>query len=257
MKNLFLSDLYLALEDLLQGKTNNPRLKLFNGTMTGQLYSLILMNHLEALRGLPPELTGGRPFAEELGQFDFSHDGFGGAFIEMSAAYLRIPDLSTERRIKIETLVKEFATGGLGELTASYPDEAALAKTRQPKLAQYKDLLNEFPLADGRTFYHLVSAQIENGIALDKKMSERSSTEASQLEKSRSGAGRLRGSIIGTLTRCRSSLADELKLKTDLPRSLDAQIFGYFDELDAKRFASQNQDKKTKPEEKPQDKADR
>ena len=169
MKNLYVSDLFLALEDLLQESPDSYRAKIFTNTLTGQLYQEILAKSLEDLRALPPELIGGRPFAEELGQLDLSHDGFGGAFIEIMTGYLRIPTLSVARRAKVELLLREFATKGFGELRASYPDEAAMARERQPKLAQYREVLREFPLADGGTCYDLVSAQIECGITINKR----------------------------------------------------------------------------------------
>jgi hypothetical protein len=251
VKNLYVSDLFLALEDLLHVSPDSHRAKIFANTLTGQLYQEILAKGLEDLRALPPEMIGGRPFAEELGQLDLLHDGFGGAFIEMMNGYLRIPTLSAARRAKVELLLREFATKGFGELRASYPDEAAMAKERQPKLAQYKEMLREFPLADGVTCYDLIRTQIESGITINQKMSERAKTEAEQGERSRAGAGKLRGSLLGTLTRCRAALSDEVKMKSSLPRNLDAQLFGYFDELDAKRAASQSQEKKLKVEEKP------
>ena len=53
--------------------------------------------------------------------------------------------------------------------------------------------------------------------------------------KARKAASKLRSETVGLLNRLRAALADDIAVNPSLPRDLDAQLFGYFDVLEAQR----------------------
>ncbi|MGK3998472.1 hypothetical protein [Sorangium sp. So ce1024] len=64
------------------------------------------------------------------------------------------------------------------------------------------------------------------------------SDRADMKEASRKGAGALRAATLGLLSRLRAGIADEVEHDPKLPPDLDAQVFGYLDELHVPRAAA-------------------
>ena len=191
---------------------------------------------LAAILGLPEFRDPKRALTEELTQTDFVHDGFGGAFWDLTGAYLRAPDTFDEMKKQLVGLREVFLKGGLAELKGSYAEEAVLAKERLEKLEEHKATLQALPLFGGKTLYDWVRSFLESGVKLDTLMSSRTYTEASESESSRAKAGPLRGEVMGALSTLRAALQDERKDNPALPENLDALLFGYFDDLQAKRY---------------------
>jgi hypothetical protein len=235
MKNLTVGDLRLAIEDILD--TTRPRLAVLAATLTGALYIPILKKRLAALLALPEVRDPKRALAEELALTDVDHDGYGGAFWDMTGAYLRAPDTPEALKKSLVELREVFLKGGLAELKGSYAEEAFHAKERLGKLDQHKELLNSLPLASGKTLYAWVQSFLESGLKLDTLTSSRTYKEASESDGSRAAIGPLRGEILGTLSTLRAALEDERKDNSSLPENLEALVFGYLDELQAKRYS--------------------
>ncbi len=227
MRHLTLSDLALGFRDLFDQRFADLHL-----SQSGKLYAPMLAQRRAAIEALPGALTGGRPLATELGQVDEHHDGFGSAIFAYTEALLRAPDTTADVRAAAQRIRDAFIPHK-GTLQESYADEAAMAKKNRPALAERKADLESIPLPSGKTLYTWAEAFLDAGDTLDKLLSHRTLIEADA--SGNENAGQLRGSTIGLLNRFRSALGDELLLDAALPKNLDARVFGYFDELDARR----------------------
>jgi hypothetical protein len=228
MQLLTLSDLKLGLSDLL-GKRKPALLR----SSSGRTYEPMLAKKLEEISALPPAVIGGKALAAELEETDVEHDSYGAAIWYMTEAYLRHPELSPEAAAAARRIRQAFIPA-LSELKASYADEAKAALDRKQKLKEHKADLERFPTADGETLHDWVGGFLDAGARLHSMLSDRADAK----ETSRKGAGALRSATIGLLSRLRAGLADEVEHNPKLPPDLDAQVFGYLDELHAPRAAA-------------------
>lgn len=228
MQLLTLSDLQLGLTDLFD-KRNTALLR----TSSGRTYAPMLAKKLDEISALPPAVIGGKALATELEETDVEHDSFGAAVWYMTEAYLRLPGLTPETAAAARRIRQAFIPA-LAELKASYADEAKAALDRKKILEEHKADLERFPAADGETLYDWVAGFLDAGVRLHSMLSDRADVK----ETSRKGAGALRSTTIGLLSRLRAGIADEVEHDPKLPPDLDAQVFGYFDELHAPRAAA-------------------
>jgi hypothetical protein len=236
MKNLTLNDLKLGLTELLD--PNGKRFSVLVATKAWMFYGDDLQLKQRELHALPPDVTGATRYTTEvLNEADEQHDGFGGALYYQTEAYMRAPDTSRELKVAAQELRDAFITK-LAELRGSYSDESTRAKERLPNLDIYKDKLQLFPIAGGKTLYDWAKGYIYNGIKLADLMSERAYTEASLTNPVKSKAALLRGEVIRTVFNLRALLQQELKQNPSLPPNLDALLFGLLDELQLKRQAA-------------------
>ncbi|HSN98268.1 MAG TPA: hypothetical protein VLS89_08215 [Candidatus Nanopelagicales bacterium] len=228
MRYLQLQDLKLGLGDLLTRR--RPALEL---TSTGRLYAPMLQTKHDQIRALPAVFLGGKALAEELGDTDDTHDGFGGAVWHHAESYLRAPSSSADV-VAAATRIRTTFIPELRELKATYANEASAALDRKKVLDAHRTDLEMFPLAEGKTLFDWVKGYLDAGERLDLLLSNR----ADAPDNSRKEAGALRAGTIGMLNRVRDAIGDELAHDPSLPRDLDAQVFGYFDELHAPRLAA-------------------
>ncbi|MGK3998475.1 hypothetical protein [Sorangium sp. So ce1024] len=228
MQSLTLSDLKLGLTDLLD-KRKSALLR----SSTGKTYEPILAKKLEEISALPPVMIGGKALAAELEETDVEHDSFGKAVWYMTEAYLRHPQISPETAAAATRIRRAFIPA-LSELKASYADEARAAIERKKLLKQHKADLERFLVADGETLHDWISGFLDAGERLHAMLSDR----ADMKEASRKGAGALRAATLGLLSRLRAGIADEVEHNPKLPPDLDAQVFGYLDELHVPRAAA-------------------
>ena len=231
MNLLTLNDLELGLADLL-----TKRVDVLTSCANGRLYQPGLHSQLKAIQALPAALVSTLPFAEKLAQTDTNHDAFGAAIWHLCEAYQRLatlePALAEQAGVVQDTFVPT-----LGALKVPFADEAMAAKDRRASLAEHKSLLASFPVANNKTLEDWAVAYLDHGEQLDALLSERAK-EVAETTSDRSNAAPLRGQTIGMLGRFRAALADEIAMDSSLPRDLDAQIFGYFDELHRRRGTS-------------------
>lgn len=227
-KLLNLSDLALGLDDL-----HDKREKSLVSSATGKSYEPMLANRRTAINALPAALTGGKPLAAELAEADALHDGIGISVWYMTESYFRNPSTPAEQLDAAKRIRAAFIPALL-DLSASYATEAEAAIQRQPLLKTLKADLKMFPIAGGLTMYDWVTDFLAAGQSLHGMLSERADVD----DTGRKDAGTLRTTTIGLLNRCRAALADEMADNAKLPRTLDQQVFGYFDELETMRVTA-------------------
>lgn len=223
---LNLADLKLGLDDLF-GK-RHPALLASN---IGKSYEPMLDEKRHAINALPAALTGGKPLAEDLASTDDDHDGFGGAIWHLTEAYIRLP-IKEAKIVEAIKRIRAALIPGLSELRESYADEAETAIRRQGELGQIEADLKSIPIVmGGTTLYDWATGYLGAGEKLSTLLSER----ADATPGGRTGANKLRSETIALLNRARGAIVDECAISTVLPNDLDAQIWGYLDELEGHR----------------------
>lgn len=223
---LNLADIKLGVDDLLDKR--RPALVL---SSIGKSYLPMLEGKQKFVNALPLAFTGGRPLAEALGATDNEHDGFGGAIWYLTEAYLRLPvqNASTIESVKRIRAALIPNLSGLGD---SYADEAEAAIRRKGELAQIETDLKAIPVNMGGTsLYDWAIGFLGAGEKLSVLLSERADAAIG----GRAGSQKLRSETIALLNRVRSAIADECVMSPALPQDLDAQIWGYLDELEKQR----------------------
>jgi len=232
MRHMTLGDLGLGLHDLFDKRHND-----LMWSQSGRLYAPMLAQKRDAIDALPSAMGPGLPLATELSDTDDRHDGFGMALWGYTEAVIRAPDTAPEVRASAQRIRDAFIPNK-SALQDSYADEAAAAKRLRPALVEFAKDLRSFPVPGDKTLYDWASAFINAGDQLDKLLSDRAVIMADQ--SGGENAAQLRGSTVGILTRFRSALLDELLVNVALPRNLEARVFGYFDELQARRRAGKS-----------------
>lgn len=222
MRHISLPALKIALADLF-----DKRIDALLASNAGKTYEPVLRDKKDRIDALPEAMTGGRPLAEAMTELDDQHDGFGAALWYITEAYLRCPDVSTHTRKIIERIRSVFIPE-LEVIRAPYADEVEAALRNKNDLAEFESDLKAIPLAEGKTLYDWCVGFIAKGEQLGQLLSQRADLSAI----SRVEASKIRAATVGTLGRLRAALADEMSVNPDLPADLEAQIFGYFDELD-------------------------
>lgn len=234
MRSLLLSDLRLALPELLDDKADR-----LAGTHTGRLYAPRLAERRAAIESLPaPIAAEGRPLAEELAQADAEHDGYGAAIWHYTEAVRLCPGVSDETREAALT-VREAFIPELALLGSSYATEAAHALGKRERMPEHRHAFSLLPVPGKKTLRAWIDGFVSRGEALGALLRARAGhSAASTGDRSRADAATLRMETIAVLRRMRAALADELA--DDLTRlaSLDAELFGYLDQLAADREAS-------------------
>jgi hypothetical protein len=234
MRSMLLSDLRLALPDLVDNKVN-----LLKKTHAGRLYHPLLVEQRESIFALP-EPTGyeGRPLAEELGRVDGEHDGFGGAIWHYTEAVRLAPGVADDVK-KAALAVRETFIPELAILRGSYATEAAHAVGKRARLAEHTSAFARLPVPGKKTLGAWVEGFVTQGETLDKLLKARGMHNASTVtERTRSDAGKLRAETLALLYRLRATLADELRRDPEALAKHDAELFSYFDQLAADRDAS-------------------
>jgi hypothetical protein len=227
---LTLGDLGLGLNDLF---TN--RLLSFQKSKICQTYEEQLKTRLEKLNAAPSVFKGGAPLAEQLEQGDVRHDGYLDTILLHTEGALTDPDAPPEQKAASKKILDtiRFKASDKG---ADYAKEAITAKEREDKIKGLKVEFSLFPLSGGRTLYDTALSYIESGKKLDELLAERSRLDAMNTT-DRSDIRSLRHELLGRINRCRAALQDEISENPALARNLDAEIFGYFDELHKTREA--------------------
>jgi hypothetical protein len=238
------SDLNLFLGDLLSGDRKTQLLL----APCGVTYTALFTEKQHEFQKLPPLLLRERPLADELDVTDDLHDGYGAAVWFAMNSYLRLPEEAPEVHQEAELVLQVFIPS-LSELKASYADEAARAKERLSTLTEHKELLQRFPVRANRTLYDLVEKFLLAGVRLDALLSERARRNAAKKEDAdaeQKTASKLLNETVKLIRDCRSSMANDLKAQPKLPRNLDAQVFGYLDDLIARRAEALAKSRATK-----------
>jgi hypothetical protein len=231
---MLLSDLRLALPALLDDKA-----ELLEETYAGRLYAPRLAEKRDAIDALPaPAAIEGRPLADELAHADAEHDGYGAAIWHYTEAVRLAPGVSDEARAAAR-MIREAFIPELALLTSSYATEAAHALGKRDRIAEHKGSLAKLPVPGKKTLRAWVEGFVSRGESLDALLRARAERAASTAgERDRTEAGSLRVATIGLLGRLRNALADELADDPERLAAMDAELFGYIDQLAADRDAS-------------------
>ncbi len=227
MKDLTASDLASVARDLLTG----AKRELLQQLIAAPLFVPSLQELARSLEDVPtPKAPAAAPLAAELDEADDRHDGFGYAVWHQLESYRRAPSVSAETRAAAQ-LLRETFVPALAELSASYLDEAAQARTRRKLLDTHAEALRSFPVAGGATLYDWVVGRLDAGDELDTLIKAR----AEVMGQSNGRVGTIRGQGIGLLYRLRGSLVDERARNPDLPEDLEQRLFAYADLVQATR----------------------
>jgi hypothetical protein len=253
MARATISDVNLFLDDFVNGE----RKALLSQAPCGRTYTVLLTGKHQEIQKLPPALIRARPLADELDSTDEVHDGYGSFMWYSMNGYVRLPEDPPEVVQEAKQVMTSFIPE-LAELKASYADEASKAAERLPKLKEHEAILRKFPVRGDRTLYDIVEKFLQAGVRLSGLLSERAKLNAEKLEnidEDQSSAVKLLGETMRLIKDCRASLANDLKVDANLPRNLDALVFGFLDELITRReearrtkqLAAQEKKAKEKP----------
>jgi len=232
MRTLTLSDLSLALPDLLDRKASD-----FDVTLAAQLYLPRLRMLRAELTALSPHVETAETFVAEISAADARHDGYAGALAGFAAAYLRLPDLPSSDRRALENL-RGTVLPELEDARVPYATEANLALERSRTITEAQlQHLERFPLPEGRSLRDVFEAYVAAGRDLDTLLRRRAD-EAQQSVIDRRTAGQLRARAIGLLTQLREAIAMEFEDDPEQTAAIDRQVFGYIDALHDARTAS-------------------
>jgi hypothetical protein len=228
MRHLTLGDIKLALANLFE-----DRKEYLYATEMGKSYGPLLEKKRAAIDKLPDSLTSGRPLSDQLVETDAKHDGWGGALWYLLECIIRAPSASPELKAKAIRIRTAFIAK-LGALRDTWADEAATAAKNRPKTEELKADLESIPTPTGETLDVWVSAFLAAGDKLGELLSDRAFIEAAGLEGAEIAS--LRMTTIGLVSRFRTAVLDDMAERPELPRNLDALIFGFFDELNDRRI---------------------
>jgi hypothetical protein len=237
----------LALGDLLRLKPyedgRSLRRLLIEETSAAKIYLPLLQKNLDGFLLLPKAILG-PPLSDLLSQTDQIFDGLGGAIYFYCEVISRHPYFTPEQKAEAEKIRKGFIPA-LAELRKPLPAEATSTAKRQEVFGDFEASLKTFvvpvggaepPPAEGEereppTLYDWVRGYLDAGEKIGHLLSERASLTAEAAAEATEKASTLRFSGIGLINRFRQSLSDELEGNADLPRNLDALVFGFFDQL--------------------------
>ncbi|MDC0745061.1 hypothetical protein [Polyangium mundeleinium] len=192
----------------------------------GKTYEPILLAKKQQIDALPVALTGGKPLAEAIAEADDMHDGFGAAIWHLTEAYGRWPKAPPHVRTAIERVRAAFIPQ-LDDLQATYVKEVHAAIENRKRLESLKADLQLIPVADGRTLLDWVEGYVGAAEQIGALLSQRADADTG----ARRDAGRIRTATLAVLGRFRGALGDEIAVNPALPRDLDAQVFGFIDQL--------------------------
>lgn len=231
MRTLLMSDLSLALLHLLDDKSAT-----LESTTAGQLYAPRLAAQRTAIAALPDLTAERRPLTDAITQTDARHDAYGSAIWHYIQSVLRTPDASPVD-VEAAERIQEAFVPRLSILQLSHATEAAQANQKRARIPERAEDLARFPVpGSSSTLAAWVEGFVSAGEALGELLAARSELIAAG---GRGGANRLRMETIGLLTRLRTALADEFADDPEGLREVDAELFGFIDELTARREQSQ------------------
>lgn len=233
---LNLTDLRLGLEDLLTVR-RGPLFRL----QSGKAYEEVLEHLRQAINALPAPLTGGRPFAEELALRNADHDAFGLGIWHITEAYLRVPGIESEV-VAAARRIREAFIPDPDRLRDTYADQASAVGSRRENMVNLVDDLVRIPVAGGSTLFDWVAGFVGAGEQISKILAQRAEINAT----TRKHAMTLHGDSIRTLNEMRRATVGEIARTMGMPRTIEDEIFGYFDllentRIEAKRILEQNQ----------------
>ena len=239
MNDLSIRELREASSDLL-----DKRMASLGRLPTGDYFKNAITEKLSAISALPDSITK-LPLSELLRLLDKSHDQWARSIHYLVRAAEECPTMPESTGKTIE-LIRERYMSGLNETRDPYGVEAQRGRERAEKLPGDQNALTAVATPDGRNLFDWISSYVDAGKSIGGGLSGRADQLASSGDASQ--AGRLRSELIGLYGELRAAIRLQLKAQSDLPRTLEDDILGNFDEL--QRLALQRRKKAQAEEEK-------
>ena len=243
MIDLSLKELLLGFADLATGS----RRPLFEKTHAFLIYAPRCARLLAELKALPLDVLG-LPLVELLQDADLRRDGLARALYLLSEAVMALPSASDALKHDIAPIRSTYVRS-LAVVREPYGVAAQSAKDLAPTLDTHRAALQTIPTPDGRTLDLWVADFLAAGQEIGALLSDRSKTLGAAAGRGRAGV--LRNEIIATVNEIRAVIATERAERTDLPATLDGDLFGQFDEL--QRLAEARRPRPAKPNAEPGD----
>jgi len=230
MNDMNLGELQLGLTNLLKSD-RRAKLQQTNASVT---YAPTLDALLVQVDALPPEILK-LPKVALLKLADARRDGLGKSSWFLAQSVLVHPDTTPEQRAAVQLVVDRYVPT-LAIVNDTYAENARKGAAHQRSLEADRATLDGVATPFG-TLGALVADFAAAGVKVGEVLDGRVSEQASASD--RAGAGALRSEIIGALGELRTMLAREVRVNPALPATIDADVFGYFDEL--QRLAAQRE----------------
>jgi len=218
----------LGLTELIRGERKGA----LDRTKAAAIYRPVLERLLVRAEGLPEEQK--LPRVALLRAADGRRDGFGRAVWHLAQSVLATPDAPDELEAAANLVLERYVPS-LAITRDTYAETARKAALHQAELQEHRAVLARVTAPDGRTLADLLAAFAAAGAEVGAHHQGRSTELASA--GTRDEAAPLRSLIIGALNELRSVVQREMAHDATLPATLEAEIFGYFDEM--QRLASQ------------------
>ena len=229
MNDLELSELQTGLVELVRGERKN----VLQQARAATIYMPVLEALLVKTEALPAGVLK-LPRVELLKGADLRRDNLARASFFLAQAVLAHPDSPPELEAAAALCVERFVPS-LAITRDTYAENARKAAVHAGELTTHQATLARVPTPDGKTLADWMAAFVEAGAEVGRIHQGRSDELA--VAGNREGAGPLRSEILGALGELRAVVQREVASNPELPRTLEAQIFGYFDEL--QRLAAQ------------------
>lgn len=182
-----------------------------------------------------PEPQKVLPRVERLRAEDQTSDAWGRAIHHLALALEACPTTSPTTR-EATNIVRQRYMTGLSETRAAYAVEAGEAARKKQLLdADDQARLAAVPAPNGETLLAWVEHYIAAGMALGVTLSGRADDLAVATPEANAGAQR--SELIGLLGTLRADIRLALRVDPALPRTLEADVLGLFDEM--QRLAEQ------------------
>lgn len=230
MRALLLSDVELSLRHLLVEK--NATLQ---NTAAGRLYVPRLTAYRSMITALPESDLERRQLVATMVRTDSQYNASGAAIWHYIESVLRAPDIPPKER-SAAVQIREAFVPQLSILNLSYATKAAHAEQRRPRISELAIELERFSVPGHSTLAAWVESFVSAGEALGEQLVVRAKLHPTG--GLRAEAPRLRTETIGLLMRLRAALADEFADDPATLREYDAELFGFIDELVARREQS-------------------
>jgi len=226
MLYLSIAEIIVALHDLL-----DKRRSVLARLSSGNVFCKLLGDVLAQLEALPPALRG-LPRSQLLKDFDQEHDRYLRVLNLIRQLLMLWPGATPAMLEASEGLDEHFVGSTDGKLP--YAKEVQLASTRAAKLESFRSVFDAVPTPDGGTLTALIERYLTAARALGDNLSGRADDLAARTDASQAAA--LRGRAVGLVGDLRTAVRRDLEADPALPRTLEADLLGYVDELD--RLAS-------------------
>lgn len=229
----------LSIRELLEGASEllDKRSAALARLPTGSYFKAAIAEKVTLLRALPESLAT-LPLAELLKLLDKNYDQWGRCIHYLLRAAEECPTMPTTHEDAVALVRGRYMTG-LKELLEPYGVEAQRGRERSDLAVADEAVLRTIATPDGRNLFDWVSAYATAGKAIGGGLTGRADELSSAGDAPRAGV--LRSETIGLFGELRAAIRLQLKAQPDLPRTLEADILGNFDEL--QRLAAQRRKK--------------